>query len=227
MSVGASYYLLTALPILAEPGALPPVSPRELRARAAGAPAAPLIDVILLEDDLRQRQGVLEGELADAEPAVLTLDQVRGDAPLPATLTVSMGHHPEDLPADRVWEAYWHHAARVARRGRSRFLGAWVRVEVGLRNALAAARAASLGRASEPHEVAVELGGEEAVVEQRLAAWAAATDPLAGWRALLRARWEWATREERSFSFSQDEAAAYAVKLLVLRDWRRTMGVAA
>ena len=52
-------------------------------------------------------------------------------------------------------------------------------------------------------------------------------DPLAGWRELLRPRWGGGPRGERSFRFSSGAGAAYAGQLLVLRDWRRTLGVAA
>ncbi len=227
MGFGANYYLLTSLPALAEPGAAPAMSPVELRARASGSSAAPLVDVILLADDVRQRQAVLAGELTDVEPAVLMSDQITGRAPLPASLGFTDHTAEQPLSDDLVWEDYWHHAALVARRRRSAFLSAWVRVEIALRNGLAGARARSLEQSGEPHRVALGLGRIEPMVERAVAAWASAPDPLAGWRSLLRIRWEWATARESAFTFSPDEVAAYAVKLVLVRDWRRTMGVSA
>jgi hypothetical protein len=227
MASGANYYLLTSLPPLDELGTPPPLSAAELRARAAHSNAAPIVDVILLADDLRQRQALLAGELSEVEGAVLTPGQMAGEEPLPDALPVAEVPPPPRLADDLVWEAYWRHAARVARRHRSRFLRGWVRVEVALRNGLTAARARALGESAEGREVTPELGGSEGVVEDGVAAWTGADDPLTGWRSLLTTRWQWTTSEERRFSFSGDEVAAYAVKLLLLRDWHRTMGEAA
>lgn len=227
MTFGANYYLLTSLPTLARPGVAPPVSPGELRTRVADSDAAPLVDVVLLSDDLRQRQAVLAGEPLHAEGAVLTPDQLAGKAPLPGPLDVEATDTPGRLPADLVWEAYWHHAMAVARRRRSRFLGAWARLEVALRNGVAAARADALGAPAERHLVAPDLAANEAMVARAVAAWSDAADPLKGWRSLVYARWSWAVKEEPRFSFDKDEVTAYAVKILLLRDWRRTMGAAA
>lgn len=227
MSRGGNYFLLTSLPPLTEPGAPPPLTPAELRARASVSDASALVDVVLLSEDLRRRQALLAGEVDEASGAVLTPAEMAGEAPLPEILGLgppaSIGRHPDDL----IWEAYWRHAARVARRRRSPFLAGWVRTEVALRNGLAAARARALGHTAAPQPVAGELAADEALVAQDLAAWAAAPDPLAGWRALLWARWAWAVREEPHFTFHKDEVAGYAVRLLLLRDWRRTMGASA
>jgi len=227
MASGANYYLLTSLPPLEEPGTPPPLSAAELRARAAHSNAAPLVDVILLADDLRQRQALLAGEISDVHGAVLTSGQMAGDEPLPPPLAFAEAPPPPRLADDLVWEAYWRHAAHVARRRHSRFLSGWVRAEVALRNRLAAARARALGESVEGREVALELGGTDGVVEDGVAAWMGADNPLTGWRSLLMTRWQWATSEEHRFSFSHDEVAAYAVKLLLLRDWHRTMRDAA
>lgn len=223
MSRSGNYYLLTSLPPLGEPGAAPPLSPAELRARASSGGGGALVDVVLLSDDLRQRQALLAGELEDATPAVLTADEITGASPLPAFLRVEERASSHGHPDDLVWEAYWRHAALVARRRRSRFLDAWVRREVALRNGLAAVRARALGRTPEETRVAAPLSADESTVARNIDAWLGAADPLEGWRALLRARWEWAVREEPHFTFDQDEVAGYAVRLLILRDWRRTM----
>jgi len=227
MSFGANYYLLTSLPTLARPGVAPPMTPGELRARVVDSDAAPLVDVVLLSDDLRQRQALLAGEPVHPQGTVLTADQVEGKAPLPAPLDVEEMDTTGRIPDDLVWEAYWHHAVAVARRRRSRFLGGWARLEVALRNGVAAARADALGEPVEPHVVAKEIAAADTRVDRAVAAWSDAADPLKGWRSLVYVRWDWAVREEPRFSFGRDEVAAYAVKLLLLRDWRRTMGVAA
>jgi hypothetical protein len=203
------------------------MSPPDLRVIVSDSSAAPLVDVILLSDDLRQRQAIVAGELAHAVAAVLEPAQIAGQATLPDFLTREETGEALSPSVDRLWGNYWHHAAAVARRRGSTFLRGWVGLEVALRNGVAVARARSFSQPAAAHLVAPELGENEQLIELGIAGWAGAADPLAGLRSLLRTRWEWATREEPSFSFSDDELAAYAVKLLLLRDWRRTMGVAA
>ena len=39
--------------------------------------------------------------------------------------------------------------------------------------------------------------------------------------ALDRARWDWVTEREAWYSFSDDEVAAYAAKIIILHRWRR------
>ncbi len=226
MSYGYNYYLLTVLPPLGEPGAAPALPPAELRARAAPSAAAPLVDVILLADDLRLRQSVRAGEVPPAAPLVLTPDEISSAEP-PAILGMDEARESPLSPDERVWDAYWRRAAQVAARQRSTLLRAWVGREVALRNGLAEARARALGGEARVAEVAGELGRPDPAIAAGIAAWSGAPDPLAGLRLLLRLRWDWVTREEPRYTFSQDEVAAYALKLMLLRDWRRTMGVAA
>ncbi len=226
MSYARNCWLLTVLPPLGELGAAPAVPPAELRARAADGDAAPLVNVILLEDDLRLRQSVLAGEVSSVVPVVLTADEIASKDP-PALLGVDPESESLLSPEERVWEAYWRHAERVARRQRSALLRAWVGVEVALRNALADARARALGSGAEVHAVAGELGRADPTVDAAVAAWTSAADPLVALRLLLRLRWDWVTRADPRYTFSEDEVAAYALKLTLLRDWRRTMGAVA
>ncbi|MCG6954512.1 MAG: hypothetical protein LJF04_00845, partial [Gemmatimonadetes bacterium] len=125
MIAGANYWLLTSLPTLDGPDTPPPFSPVELRARAAGSDGARLVDVILLSEDLRQRQAIQAGEPVHSEAAVLTPAQLSGNDPLPASLRPAEPIPVGALPEELVWQAYWAYAAAVARRRRSRFLGAW------------------------------------------------------------------------------------------------------
>lgn len=219
-------YLLTVLPPLGEPGATPPLSPIELRARAIGSDGAALVDAILLQEDLRLRQSYLAGEIPAPAPTVLSSEEVTSPA-APVVLGVEQGDPRALRPEERVWEAYWRHVARVARRRRSALLSDWCGLEVALRNALARARSRASGSEARLPEVAAELARVEPMIDTAIAAWSGAPDPLAGFRSLLRLRWDWVTREEPRYTFSRDEVAAYALKLMLLREWRRTMGVAA
>ena len=221
---GAHYRLLTALPPLGEPGTPPPMSLAELRSETARSSAAPLVDVIFLADDLRQRQAVRAGELQDAQPSVLTPEQFAGNAPLP----FGFDEHSDEneLAVDAMWAAYWQYAARIARLRRSGFLKAWVAHELALRNALAAQRSRTANR-QDYAVVAPALVAEDDSADRVVAGWLQAADPLTGLRQLLRARYDWIVREEPHFTFSDDEVAAYAAKLVVLRDWQRTIGAMA
>ncbi len=219
---GRNFYLLTALPALGDPGAEPPLSLTGFLQHLLDAPKPRReAEALFLGDDLRQREAVLAGEIAQPEPAVLTLEQARGDEPLPATLSA-----PEDpdragaaLPTDAVWVAYYRCVAALARR--SAFLAAWVPNEVGLRNALASARAKALGLDAERYLVAPELAAPEEDFTAALGEWSAAGDPLTALRALDAARWAWLVEHDRWFSFADDELDAYAAKLMLLHRWKR------
>lgn len=224
--LGQNYYLLTALPGLGELGSDPPLAPQamlEMLAPAAGP--YELASVIFLSDDLQLRQAVLAGEIPaeQAEPIVLSAEQVRDEAPLPNVLVGEDGEgdsagHPQ-LGIDRVWAMYFAHAAKVARG--SDMLAEWVRYEVGLRNALAAARAKALGLDAARYFVTPELGYDEDEYTTVLGEWSAAPNPLAGLQALDAARWAWIGEHGGWFTFKDDELAAYAARLVILYRWKR------
>jgi hypothetical protein len=230
---GQNYYLLTALPGLGELGADPSLTPRAMLEMLAPSPGAQqLAAVIFLSDDLLLRQAVMSGEIpADqAEPVVLSAEQVRDEAPLPAFLANEAGPDGEggqgesaggaaQLGVDRVWALYFEHAARGARGGE--MLAEWVRYEVGLRNALAAARAKALGLDAARYLVAPQLGCGEEEYAAVLGEWSAAANPLAGLKVLDAARWNWIAEHSRHFTFSDDELAAYAARLVILHRWKR------
>lgn len=223
-----AYYTLTALPTLDPPGAAPPLALADFLARIPAGPAADLARTIFLGEDLLLREAVHAGELATAEPAVLTAAQLAGDEPLPPALAAAepltgdadaVAHA---LPVDALWEAYYRQAAELARRLRSEFLQQWVATEVRLRNDLARTRARALGLQPAGYVVARELESGGAAVEAALLAWQNARDPLTGLRALLTARWRWIEQQEPLFTFSNDEYAAYAAKLALLHRWQRS-----
>ena len=228
---GQNYYLLTALPGLGELGADPPLTPRAMLEMLAPSPSAQqLASVIFLSDDLLLRQAVMSGEIpADqAEPVVLSAEQIRDEAPLPVFLANEarpdgQGGQGESagaqLGVDRVWALYFEHAAKLARGGE--MLAEWVRYEVGLRNALAAARAKALGLDAARYLVAPQLGCGEEEYAAVLGEWSAAANPLAGLKVLDAARWNWIAEHSRHFTFSDDELAAYAARLVILHRWKR------
>ncbi len=224
--LGQNYYLLTALPGLGELGSNPPLAPQamlEMLAPAAGP--YELAPVIFLSDDLQLRQAVLAGEIPaeQAEPIVLSAEQVRDEAPLPNVLVGEDGEGDSagqaQLGIDRVWAMYFAHAAKVARG--SNMLAEWVRYEVGLRNALASARAKALGLDAARYLVTPELGYDEDEYRTVLGEWSAAPNPLAGLRALDAARWAWIDEHGGWFTFKDDELAAYAARLVILHRWKR------
>ena len=215
------YYLVTSLPVLAELGQPPPLRPVELLQRVEeSAGPRELVTVLLLGDDLLQRQAFMTGEIEQISPAVLTPDQVRDEQPLPYYLA-NLPAAPGRVAADAVWASYFRYAAAAGARRRSALIREWVRYEVGLRNALATMRAAALGLEAEDYLVADELGDGDNAHSTLLAEWSAATDPLAGQRVLDRARWAWLSQRDGYFSFSDDEPVAYAAQLMLMDRWDR------
>jgi len=222
MAVG-NYYLVTALPVLGDLGSVPPITPADLMEHVAGATAEDVVAMVLLSDDLLQRDAVLAGELEQPEPAVLSRAQARNEEPMPAYLQPETNEGASrDRPAsDAVWEAYFRRAAGVATRRSNAFLGAWVAYEVGLRNALANARAKVLDLDPETYLVAADLADRDADFSALVGEWADADNPLEGLRVLDRARWQWLADHDAPYSFADDELAAYAAKLMLLVRWHR------
>jgi len=222
MAVG-NYYLVTALPTLGDLGSLPPIRPADLMEHVADATAREPVAMVLLSDDLLQRDAVLAGELEQPEPAVLSPGQVRDEEPMPATLAPETEEGSgRDRPAsDAVWEAYFRRAAEVARRRSNAFLAAWVAYEAGLRNALATARAKALDLDPETYLVAPDLADRDADFSVLLGEWADTENPLEGLRVLDRARWQWLADHDAHYTFADDELAAYAAKLILLVRWHR------
>jgi hypothetical protein len=219
-----TYFLTTALPTLGEPGSRPPLTLLELAGWLGDSTAAPLVTLVLLWDDLIQREAFLAGTLADPGPVLLTQGQVQGQEPLPDFLARDPEVRHRAVASDGVQAAYFAHVAAEAERRRSIFLAAWVAEEVGLRNAVAAARARALGFSPSHFQVLSGLGRPSGAYDALIAAWEAAPNPLAGHHVLLRARWAWLLEHDAWFSFSTDELVAYAVRLSMLHRWYRMLG---
>jgi hypothetical protein len=222
MAVG-NYYLVTALPALGDLGSPPPMGPADLVGHVGDAGARPLVDTVLLSDDLLQRDAFLAGEVEGVEPAVLSAAQVQDEEPLPSYLAVADEETSgrEGPAGDAVWARYFRHADVVAQRARSPFLRAWVGYEVALRNTLARARAKSLDLDPEPYLVAPDLADPDADFASLVSEWTDAANPLEGLQVLDRVRWQWLHDHDAHFTFADDELAAYAAKLMLLVRWHR------
>ena len=216
-------YLLTALPSLGRLGDQPPIDLPELLAHVAdSATSAALAEAIFLSDDLLQRDAVAAGELTEPTPTVLTVEQLRDEAPLPACLVVAdTAASARRVACDAVWEAYYRHVADVASGCGCRLLAQWVGVEVALRNALARARAQALGLDGEDYVVADDLADDDADLTSIVNDWSTARTPLAGLRVLDDARWRWLDENDQWFTFADDELAAYAIRIMLLSRWYR------
>ncbi|NLF72719.1 MAG: DUF2764 family protein [Candidatus Anammoximicrobium sp.] len=218
------YYYLASLPALDGLGSEPGMGFAELLEHVENdRPRHELVGCLFLLDDLLQREGYLAGELEQVDPAVLSIHQVRNESPLPEYLILAS--EPDETSrlgaADRLWEAYFRYVAAAAQRLESRFLAAWVGHEVALRNALVSARAKRLGLEEADYLVAADLASAGEEVTTAVSEWALAPTPLAGQQALLRARWTWLTAHDAWFTFSNDELAVYAARLLLLHQWLR------
>jgi len=223
------FYLLCVLPDLKPLGSVPPINKQELLAvvTESGGPTD-VVRVLLLSDDLLQREAVLAGEVEPdhADLAVLSLKDAKDEQSLPLFLEPEQEDDPEAsrtlIAVDRVWRRYFHHAAKIARMTHTHFLATWAGFEVGLRNAMAKARAEALELDPGDYMVAPELADPEIPFDHIVAEWTAASNPLKGLKVLDRARWDWLTEHERWYSFSDDEVAAYTAKLMLLHRWHRT-----
>lgn len=224
------YFYLSSLPALGELGTEPPLGFGQLLELLSGNRAlGELVGAIFLWDDLLQREAVLAGEPVDEpDPCVLTVQQVRGEHPLPGYLATAVETEPQvslGIAADRLWDAYFRHVLRVARQLNSHFLAAWCRAEVTLRNTLATIRAQRLGLEPTDYLVATDLTPDFATAANAfdgvISEWAASSTPVVGQQVLLRARWAWVANHDAWFSFHDDELGAYAARLALLARWQR------
>jgi hypothetical protein len=214
-------YLLSFLPGLDVLAQKPPMSPAEFLDRLDSPTLRRGAEAIFLADDLLQRDAVLAGDPAEPEPAVLNELQLTGEMPLPEEITARQEESPGSVEADALWVAYFRYAAALAETLHSPFLREWVRFEVGLRNALAEARADALGLESARYMVAEDLGDGPAGFAPTVAEWAQARNPMDAQRVLDRARWAWLDANDQYFTFANAELLAYAARLLLCRRWFR------
>ena len=213
------YFLLNSLPVLPELGERPPISLPQFRAAAADEPsAAALIDAVLMEGDLMAREAALAGKEAASEPVVLTAGQIAGEEPLPAELVVEPQRDAR-AATDAAWDAYFRYVHSRGRASGCDLVVSWVGFETALRNAVAARRAKALALDALDYFVAPDLADPDVQVDELVAAWAAADNPLAALRALDEGRWRWVLENERYFSFAIDELAGYARKLVLATRW--------
>ncbi len=214
-----NYYLLSALPGLVDLSSPPPLTCLDLLEQVSGRARA-LVETLFLSDDLLQRDALLADQIDKAEPAVLTVAQVRDQEPLPDYLSGGYDEAARRIAADAVWEAYFRHAADVARHLDSAFLAGWTAHEVAMRNAVAGARARALALEAGDYLVAVDLSAEDDL-SAVTAEWAAAPNPFVGLRILDTARWRWIAEHDAWFSFGDNELGAYAARLMLLVRWQR------
>jgi hypothetical protein len=219
--ISARHFYITTLPALGELGSSPPMGLADLLRHVEDNRAwSQQLETLLLLDDLLQREALLAGETEDVEPAVLSLQQAQGKAPLPEALDIlAAADQTKAVQADLLWERYFRYAHQLARSGGSRFLNQWVEFEVALRNALAAARARRLGLEESGYLVAADLVHSDEDLAPVLSEWEAAPTPLIGLRVVIRARWSWLDRHDAWFSFSVDELLAYAARVMLLEQW--------
>jgi hypothetical protein len=186
------------------------------------------VQTILLSSDLTQYQAFLAGEIEKdrIDLAVLSLEKEEDEPVLPDFLLPDEeAAEEEDARAavDAIWSRYFHHAAAVAKRNRSKFLRDWVAFEVGLRNALATKRAHTLELDAADYLVAPDLADAGIDYIHAISTWSAASDPLAAQDALDKVRWNWLEENEAWYSSTAREVEVYAARLMLLHTWRRIM----
>jgi hypothetical protein len=225
-------YLLSVLPTLEPIGSIPPLSKQSLLEQIieSNGPVS-TVQTLLLSDDLIQYQALLAEEIEQdrIDLAILSLDKAEDESVLPDYLLpkeTAEEHQEEQSPrlsVDAIWERYFHHAASVAKCAQSSFLKAWIGFEVGIRNALATARAQTLELEAEAYLVAPELADKKIEYHQIVSDWSGASNPLNAQRVLDEARWDWCEEHGGWYSFHACEIEVYAAKLMLLHRWRRIL----
>ncbi len=222
------FYILCFLPEIKTFHDPPPISKQELLSvvKESGGPTE-IVQLLLLNDDLIQREAVLAEEIEpdESDPVVLSHEQVNAKKALPEFMVSGQekqNETPDNLiAADRIMHNYFHHMWKIAKTHRSQFLKAWVEFEVGLRNALARVRAQTLNLDPKPYLVTPELENPKLSFENILADWNKASDPLEATKVLDMARWDRVTELEQWYSFGSDEIFAYTAKLMILHRWKQ------
>ncbi len=214
------YFILTSLPEIPDLGESPPMGLRDFRTLAADeASAAEMVDAVLLEQDLMQREAVLAGEVERVEGIVLTDAQVTGDEPLPDYLSAAPDRQYK-IAIDAAWERYYRYVHDLGSARHSRFLREWTGFEVALRNALAEARASKLGLDGHDYLVAEDIASENESADDTVSAWSDAPEPLTAMKLLDRRRQEWLDENSQYFTFAVDELLAYARRLVLVNRWQ-------
>ena len=222
-------YLLSVLPTLEPMGSIPPLSKHGLLEQVidSNGPVS-TVEMLLLSDDLMQYQALLAEEIEQdrADLAILSLDKAENESVLPDFLLPKETMEKQEsmrLSVEEIWTRFFHHAASVAKRARSSFLKAWIGFEVGLRNALATARAHTLELDSAAYLVAPELADKDTDYSHAVSDWSGAPDPLTALKVLDEARWDWLEEHGGWYSFSACEIEVYAARLVLLQRWRRIL----
>ena len=222
-------YLLSTLPALEPIGSIPPMSKSELLERIidSNGPARS-VEMILLSDDLIQYEAFLSEETDQdkIDLAVLSLEKAENEPVLPEFLLPEEENQEKEdkrLAVDGLWSRYFRYAESVAKHNHSSFLKAWIGFEVGLRNALTAARSQVLELDPEAYLVTPELADTDMDYSNTISSWSSASTPLAALEVLDKIRWEWLEEHGNWYSSSDDEIEVYAAKLILLHHWRRIL----
>jgi hypothetical protein len=227
--VNRNDYLLSTLPALEPIGSIPPMSKSELLEQVIDSKGpARTVEMILLSDDLIQYEALLSEETNQDEIdlAVLSLEKAENEPVLPDFLLPEEENQEKEdkrLAVDAIWTRYFRYAESIAKRNHSSFLKAWIGFEVGLRNALTAARSQVLELDPEVYLVTPELADTDMDYTNIISSWSSAQTPLAALEVLDKARWEWLEENGNWYSCSDDEIEVYAAKLILLHHWRRIL----
>lgn len=226
-------YLLSTLPTLEPIGSIPPLSKHTFLEQVIDSKGpVDTVRVLLLSDDLMQYQALLAEEIDkdNVDLIILSLDKGEDEHVLPDFLLPPESAEEKEeeeknerLNIDAIWARYFQHAASVAKRKQSSFLKAWIGFEVGLRNALATARAQTLELDPAGYLVAPELADKNTDYSHIVSDWSGASNPQAALKVLDEARWDWCEQHGGWYSFHACEIEVYAAKLMLLHRWRRIL----
>ena len=219
------YYILSMLPTIVALGAPAPLTSREfLDLFEPDDPLLAEVEALFLGDDLLLRQAAMAGrDCTGHTPAVLSRGQIAGELELPEPLILERADDTMRFvaPEDALWETYYQWLADFAATHHSKFLREWAAFEVGLRNALAAHRAAALNLDVGGYLIAESLGNDAGEYTAILNDLQTGETPLEQKEILDLARWAWLNEHDEWFTFGNDEILAYAARLLLTTRWER------
>ena len=229
---GRFFYLLSFLPSLPDFGGEPRLSPGDLveTFKTQPEPALHLLaEVVEVERALTAVVAALclKREL----PAQVLPEELRVALPTPEQLENGLG---EDVWVTDVWTAFYAWLEAMARRIGSPLLRQWSRLEYVLRGALADARLEAFaedGSGPAAGATVVDFPIDDDLrprPTEVVQAWRSEADPMRGEMLLDKARHQWITHMEPTYTFDIDELVAYVLKLRLLTrhaQWSRDEGL--
>lgn len=221
-----NFNLLTTLPALGEPGSRPPLDLEEfLNIISVNERAVRIAKVIFVAEDILRREAASQNGEAQA-PMVLTPEEFSaGSLSLPEPVRKRISIEEEWFGEADIEEEdfvkFLNYAFITAEEEQSTFVRELIGFEVALRNALVRYRAKKLDKDPGGHELAREMEARDVDLYYLFTRIEELENPGDQTFLVEQIRWDWVLNNDCWFTFSDDEVAAYGIKLFLLQRWYR------